>query len=66
MSDKINAASERNIDSTNKTEAQPLIRKSTINDFGSAQYTVLLLQNHTTNQIGQKQTQSGLSDFHCQ
>lgn len=32
-SDKIKAASEHNIDLTNKTEPQPLIRKSTINDF---------------------------------
>ena len=33
MSDKVKAASEHNIDSTNKTEPEPLIRKSTINDF---------------------------------
>lgn len=33
MSDKIKAASEHNIDLTNKTEPEPLIRKSTINDF---------------------------------
>jgi len=33
MSDLIKAASEHNIDLTNKTEPGPWIRKSTINDF---------------------------------
>lgn len=58
MSDKIKAASEHDIDLANKTEPEPLIRKSTIND--SARHSPQCYCSRTTR--GLKWTEANTPD----